>query len=104
MNTYAEFKQIIRDEGKYYNPPSIIIGRYKTTHIEADGHKLKRDDCLLASHLLFDDEEYWLYSQNDKESSLVRYGRNLVKDGDMLAMYFCEEKNKYIVLAKVVST
>ena len=103
MNPYAELKKEMRNEGKYYNPPSIIVGIYKTTYIEADGLKLYRRDCLLASHLLFDNEEYWLYNQNNKESSLIRYDRNLVKDGDMLAMYFCKEKNKYIVLAKVVS-
>lgn len=103
MNPYEEWIRAMREQGKYYNPPVITIGVYKDGVIEADGLKLDKKDCLYNSSLIFDDEKYWVHTANYEESPLKRYDRNVVKNGDMLAMWKHEIKEKYIVLAKVVS-
>lgn len=102
MNPYEQFRWQMRKDGRYYNPPTIITGVYKDGIIEADGHRLDKEDCLYNSSLIFDEEEYWTHTTNNEESSLKRYDRNIVRNGDTLALWKHEDKGKYLVLAKVV--
>lgn len=103
MNGYERLVTLFRDQGAYKNDIPPGIGAYKDGKVEFQGHKLEKRSLLVSSHLIFDDTRYWTYRNNNKESALYLDERDIIKEGDLLAMFYNKEKNKFVILAKVVS-
>lgn len=84
--------QIIRDQGNHTPIQGIGIGVMKDENkISYKGHVLNKSDYLL-NHILT------LKNPNCYMDSEYR-----LKKGDRVAMYFCEDINRFIVLCKVVN-
>lgn len=103
MNSYERLVTLIRKEGAYQNDSPPGIGTYKNGKVEFMGHKLEKRSLLVSAHLIFDDTRYWTYRSNNKESVLYLDERDIIKEGDLLAMFYDKGKNKFVILAKVVS-
>ena len=102
MNSYEKMVTLIRDQGAAKNDAPPGIGTYKDGKVEFQGLKLEKKSLLVSAHLIFDDTRYWTYRENNKEAALYLDERDIIQEGDLLAMFYDKNKNKFVVLAKVV--
>ncbi|SKA99321.1 Protein of unknown function [Caloramator quimbayensis] len=82
-NPYSELLQVMREQGAKYNPPTIEIGQI----ISATPLKIKINDLQL--------DKSDIYINDSIKSSLIA--------GDLVAVLPMTDRQKFIVLCKVVS-
>lgn len=86
-NPYSKLLQIMREEGKAYNPPATGLGEIVNTNplnISYGGLVLDKDDLLVAGRI-----------QQDASS--------IVKVGDIVVLIPIGDGQRYAVIDKVVS-
>lgn len=114
MNAYEELTELIRQNGKRYNPPvpqiGIVSGRGK---IKIDGIEIKPEDYLMNCNLRLDEKEK-VFIHTAKPSSgefmtdsshngtLKEMKNNVLQEGDRVLMLKLEGFEKFVLIAKVV--
>lgn len=78
MDRMEQLVQVMRRQGRYHNPPGIHIG------IAQEGQGIRYRDLLL------------------KKSDYLLPEGLAVKKGDRLVFCYCEDRECYLVLCKVV--
>jgi hypothetical protein len=102
MDPYENIIQMVRDEGKHYNPPVPQLGIYKDNKLEIGGLKISRKHFLINSSLILENAEYWVHQSGNPESGLKKDTRCVLRSGDQVLAYQVEEA-KFIIIAKVVA-
>lgn len=111
-HNYSEFVEVLRDEGKKYNPQTLFIGTMKSaTSVEIDDLILEGDDLYIADYLM----EGYKFPLVTPYVSSVSFGsetysttnpavrKSGLKKGDLVAVMKCNDNDTYVILAKVVS-
>lgn len=120
MDVYERLTELMRESGKYHNPPGIMIGIMGTKgKIKLDSLVLDTDDYLMNCNLRIEGEKMFYHKEKTSTSTymtdsahnatLSEYKNNILSEGDTVLMMKMpgikegEEKEKYILIAKVVS-
>lgn len=114
MNVYEELTELMRQNGKRYNPPipqvGIVSGKGK---IKIDGMELKPEDYLINCNLRLDDKQK-IFVHTSKPSSgefmtdsshnetLKEVKDNVLYEGDRVLILKLEGFEKFVLIAKVV--
>ncbi|WP_461612625.1 DUF2577 domain-containing protein [Clostridium sp. Marseille-QA1073] len=109
---YGEFIKLIRDQGKYFNPPSVELGEIISTSplsIKTSDITLSKENLYISEHLLKDNIEVSFNGEVKVEGSAknitidkkkVDFDKTL-RSGDGVALIKISS-SKFLVLCKVV--
>lgn len=92
-NPYTEIIDVMRQQGKAFNPPSILIGEVSAPppdlKIKIGNIQIDKDNILVADRSIF---YYFNY-----------VGDYAIKPGDRLAIMPTQDMQTFIVLCRVVA-
>lgn len=99
-DSYSELLGIMKENGAAYNPPSLEIGIVLNENtLKVGDLQLTKDDFYIADYL----KKYYV-KQFEVDGVTKSYtSKDYLKSGDIVAVLATEDKQKYIVLAKVVA-
>jgi len=109
---YGEFIKLIRDQGKYFNPPSVELGEIVSISplsIKTSDITLSKENLYISEHLLKDNIEVSFNGEAEIEGSAknitidkkkVGFDK-VLKSGDGVALIKISS-SKFLVLCKVV--
>lgn len=101
-NPYSELLNLMREQGAKYNPPTIEIGEVISPNpvkIKLGDLQLDKDDVLINDFLLQG------YKRQLKVNGITNEYEttDTLKKGDLLAIMPAGDRQRFIVLCKVVS-
>lgn len=108
-NPYSKLIEIMKDAGSSNNPPSIQIAEVVSPPpnliIKMGDLQVDKDNILIADYLLGEDSYIREYkTSNDKltwgDSNYMKYTDTL-KEGDLLGVMPVEDRQLYIILARL---
>ena len=114
MSVYEDLVRQMRRQGKYFNADPVTIGVVSGKgKIKIDNNELEPDDYLINCNLRLDDEKkIYLHtakptsgeymSGSEHNGTLEEYKENVLKKGDKVLLVKLYEKEKYVLIAKVV--
>lgn len=129
-NPYSKIVKLIRNEGKFFNPPSILLGVVLSTQpslsIKVNDLQINKENLLIADNLLgtytrqFDIPSTTNINDAISSTSVGEHGSHThsinsigidgtinfidtLKVGDNLAVLPTEDMQIFIILARVVS-
>lgn len=122
-NPFEEIIETMRNEGKAYNPPSILIGKVISTppnlHVQVAGVMLDKDNLLIADYLLPDYTRKAnlavtnagvtnTVSSHSHSINLSFENKDIIftdtfSEGDLLAIMPTQDRQTFIILCKVVA-
>lgn len=110
---YADFMNVMREEGERNNPETLLIGTMlSATSVEIDGLVLEKDDIYIADYLMagyqfplktpyVSDVAFGHYDGSFKTTNpAVR--KTGLKKGDLVAVMKCNDNTTYVILARVI--
>ena len=93
----------MRKAGKYYNSPTIQLGKVLTDgKVKVGDLLLQKEDYLLNCNLRLNaDEKIYLHTEkNESVENMQEYKYNILQEGDIILAMKVEEK--FVIIAKVV--
>ncbi|WP_273092346.1 DUF2577 domain-containing protein [Clostridium thermopalmarium] len=109
MDPYVEILTHMRNEGAKFNPPSVQLGEMISSDTLKLGElQITKSNLYFADYLLKGYERQITFEiskeDNTKEKMSVTYKTDdELKPGDIVAVLPTEDRQTYIILAKVVS-
>ena len=105
MNAYEKLINQMRQQGKYYNDPSIQIGTVLSgKKINLADLTLDSDDYLLDCNLTFDEDAKYFHTGKSETSDLKAYKANILEEGDLIigVKVVRDNTEQFVILSKVV--
>ena len=107
-NPFNQLIGLMREEGKAYNPPSILLAEVISPSplvIKVGDLQIDKDNLKVADYLLLDYKRQYQSSSDDITYGTTNYikFKNTVSKGDILAVMPTADRQTFVILARVVN-